>query len=357
MKNKIGILTFQDSSNFGSALQTYALWKKVNDYGYDCEIIDYICDEIKKNELPSIKLGNIKEIKETIAWFIYGKYYYKKHNNIFNFLTTNAKMSKDKYYKNNISLTNKIYDTFLVGSDIVWSPELTGEYTYFLDFVNKDKKKISFSSSVGNPFNQEEKKNVKKLISSFEHIAVRESQSKEWIEEISHKKIEVVCDPTMLLTEKEWDNFIGKRIIEEKYVLVYFNDHIGKCLNDAIEYANNNNLKVYFINYGRKKSKFETIRPTTIEEFLNLIKYAECVFTASYHGLLFSIYFNKNFLYYNRAHKSRMESLAKILGIEGQDGSKVDIFKYKFDISWNKINEKVDKFREKSLKVLENELK
>ena len=49
---KIGIITFHDTTNFGSLLQTYGLYKKISDFGYDCDIINYQCENIVKREIP-----------------------------------------------------------------------------------------------------------------------------------------------------------------------------------------------------------------------------------------------------------------------------------------------------------------
>lgn len=357
MNKKVGILTFQDSSNFGSALQTYGLWKKVKELGYEPEIIDYICEKIQKNELPEkIKWKNLKNIKKNITTLLFSKFYFIKHDNLYRFLKENAVITDQKYYTSNIKDTNIKYDQFLVGSDIVWSPSLTEDYSYFLNFVVEEKKKISFASSVGNALTTLEKEKIKPLINRFQTVTVREIQSKEWIEELYHNDVKVVCDPTMLLKREEWEKFAGKRIISEKYVLVYFNSKNNKCLNDAIQYAKKNHLKVYYINYGIKKANFKTIRPETIEDFLSLMLYAEHIFTASYHGLLFSLYFNRPVLFYNRAHKSRMISLSKILEIEDKNGDEIDINKYQVNNDFKKINNKIEQFRKESIDVLEEML-
>lgn len=49
---KIGILTYHKTSNFGSVLQAYSLYRKVADLGYDCEIINYINDAVEKEKRP-----------------------------------------------------------------------------------------------------------------------------------------------------------------------------------------------------------------------------------------------------------------------------------------------------------------
>ena len=38
---KIGILTFHRAINYGASLQAYALTKKMNEMGYEAEIVDY----------------------------------------------------------------------------------------------------------------------------------------------------------------------------------------------------------------------------------------------------------------------------------------------------------------------------
>ena len=48
---KIGILTFHDTTNFGSLLQTYGLYKKISDFGYDCDIINQYCVKLIFNRL------------------------------------------------------------------------------------------------------------------------------------------------------------------------------------------------------------------------------------------------------------------------------------------------------------------
>lgn len=359
MNKKVGLLTFQDTSNFGSALQTYGLWKKVIDLGYDCEIIDYICETIHKNEMPfKISLSSINNIKQTIISLLFGKFYLKKHRNIYNFFKAYAKLSDKKYYKNNIKNTNKLYNYFLIGSDIVWNTKLTGDdFSYFLDFASENKVKFSYAASIGDEFNSEQKEKISNLINKFDNVSVREIQSKEWIEELyKNKSVNVVCDPTMLLNADEWKKFVGKRIIDKKYVIVYFDSKDNKCLNDAINYARLNNYDVYYIHYGLNKSNCKIIKPTTINEFLSLIFHAEHVFTASYHGLLFSLYFNKPFLFYNSKFKSRMESLSQIINFNNQNGENIDISRYSENIDWDDINKNIVSFRNKSTDILKNML-
>ena len=43
----IGLITYHHTTNFGSLLQTYALYKTVTQMGYNCKVIDYRNDAVK----------------------------------------------------------------------------------------------------------------------------------------------------------------------------------------------------------------------------------------------------------------------------------------------------------------------
>ena len=144
MQNKVGILTFHDTNNFGSWLQTYGLYKKLSELGVNAEIIDYQCKEIiKREKLTWNKIFKLlrqedlfvyqflwKLIKKQVGLSVYSKIYLKK--------------SKERYNRGNIKESNFIYDTFLIGSDLVWDTRITDkDFTYMLDFADRNKRKLS----------------------------------------------------------------------------------------------------------------------------------------------------------------------------------------------------------------------
>lgn len=351
---KSGILTFHRTANYGSCLQAYALYKKVINLGYDCELIDYRCEAVESRESIGTK-KSFKSIKSYILQMLEQKISKKKYKGLMDFLYKNAKIGKE-YFKNNIIEANKEYDKFIVGSDIVWGTDITeGDYTYFLDFVKEDDKKFAFSSSIGNceRIKGEEKEKISKLLKSFNKISVREADAACWTEEITKKQVDLVCDPTMLLEAKEWDEIVSPKTKKKNYVLIYFVDEKSKIFKDAISYANKNGLKVYFITKSIKPIKgVRILRPSTLSEFLGLIKGANFVFTASYHGLLFSLYYHKEFLYYKRAHSSRVVSLAQRFGIEGRCGNEYDTSSCK-SIDYENIDKLIEEFRDSSTQVLQ----
>ena len=128
-----------------------------------------------------------------------------------------------------------------------------------------------------------------------------------------------------------------------------------KCeilVEDAIEYAKKINAEVYLVNYSFPVKGTKSISEINLEDFLSLIKYAKCVFTGSYHGMLFSIYFEKDFWFYNRAHAERMISLASRFNLLSRDRGKNQLVMESIDYS--KITPLVKEFRNESKKWLNN---
>lgn len=351
---KIGIITFQRTTNFGSYLQTIGLYKKIKDMGYDAEIIDYRCPAIEKREDLSKKIEgfNLKKLANKI-------------------LLQPAKTRKAKslqafsdgflsfgevYFPDTIKKAEDRYDKIIVGSDLVWGRDITNfDYTYFLDFVSDNRKKFAFASSVGDYGINEDNLKVAELLKGFSKIAVREEDAVDWVKEISGVDAEFVCDPTMLLTVREWEELIPEKKQKGRYVLVYFDNDKHKCVNDAIEYARKNNCKVLYINYGLPRKNVTNVKPKSLEEFLGLIKNAQKIFTASYHGILFSVYLHKEFVFYTRAHKSRVLSLANRLDLLDYCGDEKSPFQME-PIDYQSVDRKVTLFREKSIQVLQEML-
>ena len=67
------------------------------------------------------------------------------------------------------------FDIFISGSDILWDLNLTkGDTSYFLAFVDSDKKKIAFSTSIGDKWDGKNLEIAKSLINNYDMIALRE---------------------------------------------------------------------------------------------------------------------------------------------------------------------------------------
>lgn len=350
---KIGLLTIHDTLNYGSLLQTYSLYKAIESMGKDIELIDYKCKAIVERE-TTYSLKECRSIKDIIKSFMWHGAMQSKYDNFWNFMKKNMKLTKS-YTRDSIKKANDDFDAFVVGSDIVWGTNITGkDWTYFLDFANDNKKKIAFSSSVGTKWEHSEDEKIKTYLERFDAISVREELAQQWLQEIGIDA-QVTCDPTMLWDKEFWNRMVKKTQNEEPYVFVYMWTKDMRTLNHAKEYAKAHGLKVKCQQFYNPIKGVENVKPLSLEEWISLVANAQTVFTASYHGLLYSLYFHKDVYYYNRENKSRMESLGRELNISHREipGE----FSEKAEIDYNYVDKKLEEKRNYSLTLLKERLK
>lgn len=349
--NKIGLLTYQYTTNFGSLLQAYGLYKTVTDLGYDCEVIDYHNETIDKREKP-IRLKECTSLKPLFRYVVREGAKRKKEREFQRFLREDMSLSNKLYTRKNILDANECYDTFLIGSDLVWDFTINNyDTTYMLDFAAYENKKIAYASSAGSVWNEREE--VTELLGRFQNIGVREKEIADTLSDWLERDVDFVCDPTMLLNSEDWKVMATKRLIKKPYVICYMYDEKKQIYKDAVAYGKAHNLPVYVISFSKAPEGIKTISPSSVGEFLSLILYADTVFSASYHGMLFSLYFNKNFFYYNRGWKSRMKSIAEYLNVTHREHYVEGEVK---EINYTFVNEKLNEFRMKSIELLKQYL-
>ena len=297
MNKKVGLMTWFGGNNYGTILQATSLRYVITKLKNECEIINYK------------KRANIREIKRISSLF-----FRVKNKILFNKIDNRA--SFDEFRMNFLKFTderntyvelkelNNSFDSFICGSDQIWSP-LTFDEKYFLDFADNNKL-ISYAPSFG--FNKIESqiisRKMKELLLRFKYLSVRESTGKKIINNLTGLNAKIVLDPTLLLDKNEWEYFENKDILNEiknKYILCYFLGKSNKYCKAIKKFANQNNLKIINIPvYRMKKLNKYNINNIGPSEFISLLKNAEYVFTDSFHGTIFSINFNKKFYTFKR---------------------------------------------------------
>ena len=310
---KVSVFSLYSNFNFGNKLQVYAIQ-------YICTNLGLYVKIIRNSNSKKKKPKNLINIIKKIFRFVFPNPNYL--NNNFKKFEKKLKVTRKYYcpFQKNINLLKK-YNYFIVGSDQVWNPNfgLVGNFKY-LDFVI-NKTKIAFAASFGvenvpNETHAEYTKGLKK----FNYISVREERGKEIVEELTGRKdIEVLVDPTMLLTAEEWDK-VSKRprmLKSNKYILTYFlgalSDERKKIINKITK---ENNCDV--INLLDKNDPFFECGPS---EFLFLEKNAFLICTDSFHSSVFAILYNTPFLVYDRednnvSMNSRIDTLLSKFKLE-----------------------------------------
>ena len=318
---KIAILTINDYGNYGNRLQNYAVQEIIKSLGFKVVTIN------NQKNMVGLEVLNYK-IKKIIKKFFINSNI-KRFNNFMEF-NKNIKFSKIFIDENHIpkKLNNK-YDYFFTGSDQVWNPTFKRMSDIdFLTFASKEKRN-SFSASFGiSTIPKEMREYYKERLNELNHISVREDAGKKIIEELTGRKdVEVLVDPTMLLTSEEWDKVSKKpkMLKTEKYILNYFLGDLSQERRKEIEkIAKENNCEV--INILDKNSPFYVCGPS---EFLYLEKHAFLICTDSFHSSVFAILYNRPFVIFDREQEG-MNNM----------GSRLDTLLNKFKLKNRRYNGK-----------------
>lgn len=289
---RVGIVTIIDNNNYGNRLQNYALYKNVEKYNVEVVNLENC---VRTNERERYIIGLIKNMIKPLVTYSPNKY---RHNHFEDF---NNKIKNKKFihaYSRNIRC-----DCMIVGSDQVWNPENRLSDVDLLNF-HEIKNKLSYSASFGvSEINIKNKCKIKRLLDEFRYISVREEAGKKLLEDnFAINNVEVLIDPTMLLTTEEWDTVSNKpeMLKTKKYILNYFLGELSKERRKEIDrIANENNCEV--INILDKNDPFYVCGPS---EFLYLEKHAFLICTDSFHSSVFAILYNKPFIVFDREQQN-----------------------------------------------------
>lgn len=348
---KIKTITCHDVYNYGAALQAYALQTYLQAQGHDVEIIDYKPDYMRVHYkfwyIPKNSHYYERAMNSWLLRFMLCCYFAPKR-----FATLPRKFKFDSFVKHYLRLTRRYNsyqeladyppeaDLYLAGSDQIWNSTLPNgkDPGYFLQFGNDSIKRIAYAASFAIP---EIEKGYEKLnrqwLSEFDAISVREHTGLSIIKSLGLEAEEVV-DPVFLLTQNKWSEFSSeKRLIKQKYILVY-----DLCLNDnrikdeAERLAKIYGMKIIAVD-GALKCPYaqRNISNAGPIEFVNLIKNANFVVTNSFHALAFSVIFNRSFsVFYKQKNISRMVDFLHHVGLSECLNSDSP----QYDFAWNRVN-------------------
>lgn len=334
---KIGIITLNGNINYGNRLQNYALEKAIKKLELEVNTI-WICSHKEY----------AKEKMKKIVFLFTNKRKYK-------FIKFSDKYINTKYYFSN-NIDSK-YNYFIAGSDQVWNYNFPNfDSNMLLSFAN-DRKKISYAASFGIDNIIDEKKEIfKGELSKYKYISVREETGKKIVEDITGRKdVEVLVDPTMLLTAEEWDKVSKKpeQLKKDKYILNYFLGKLSEKRKKEIDkIAEENECEV--INILDKNSPFYQTGPS---EFLYLEKNAFLICTDSFHSCVFSILYNRPFIVFERednsvSMNSRIETLLNKFQLQDRKYNNKEILSEQLKCDYTNAYKILEKEKERANEFL-----
>uniref|UniRef100_A0AB33IM06 Polysaccharide pyruvyl transferase family protein n=1 Tax=Prevotella sp. GTC17253 TaxID=3236793 RepID=A0AB33IM06_9BACT len=363
---KIGIITMHRVTNFGSALQAYALQQALIKLGYENEIINYIFPHKNKSSIFStIELFLRKKIYELRTGVFFSK---KKEDYFKEFRRFFLSLSDKTYTLESINTNPPKYDLYMTGSDQVWNPKwMEGDTNFLLSFV-QSKPKVSYASSFAvNTIPAESKEIYKKYLQEYKHITVRENSGEIIVDDLlGTRKADVVCDPTILLDKGDYIKIakVPRIEIQGPYILVYildymFNPYPG--VNQIIKsVAATLGMPVVYIGgkytvYDSHCKYIENLGPC---EFIWLFQHADFVVTTSFHGSAFATIFQKPLL---AVVKDTNDNDGRIITLMRKVGNERALISYTANIEYKaeylrqltSNNMEYQSYKEESLKKLQ----
>lgn len=315
---KIAIITAHFLRNYGSVLQAYALKITLENMGHEVSIIDYLPDSFLKIRKTVSRVNRI--IRVFREGFVFGvkrimrTYSFKRFRKEY-FNLTERILGYEQLQNSDLE-----FDAYFCGSDQIWNPGLYGGLNdgFFLGFVKKGLK-IAYAPSIRIvSLDDKMKIDFKTKLHNFDAISVRETTSVGLLQPLSDKKVNLVVDPTLLLTRKQWENLIlNSKNKYSKYGVVY-ETHQNSELEDCIRRFNQD-LRLPFYNISNNidsiphaSNKLAHIGP---EGFITTIKEAKFVVTNSFHCIVFCLHFRVPFVAFMHKNDDRFSSLLKPLGL------------------------------------------
>lgn len=332
---RVGIFTlYYNNANYGGIAQAYALQTYIETLGYDCNVINYHRTTKSIFGSPVVKRSFLRKLKDKIVWIVenifskYNEVSFQKRDNAMRYFRENSIAHTQEYTDETITECLNSFDVFISGSDQIWKPQVIRS-PFALGFVPDRIPKLSYASSISQVDLPETYGDfMREHLRSYCYISVREKEAQTYLQNLLGREIDWVTDPVLLLDNTEWESIASNRRYKEKYIFCYLLGDSISARREAKKYAKYKNFKLITMPHlkGRWRAVDqgfgdEQLFDAGVEDFLSLIRFADCIITDSFHAVVFSYIFKKDFFVFPRIDKgsnenmnSRISSFLELIG-------------------------------------------
>lgn len=346
---KIALLTIWHEKNFGAELQAYATIKTLQKLGHEVEMIDIRISDCRSENIR----GKIGSLITSIG---------PSHRSFCKFWKDNIPTTRRYKSLEELQTNPPKADVYMVGSDQVWNPDITSVLmtpVFFLDFGDEKVRRVSYASSFGVSEWQHPKLKViiKSLLENFHSISCREESGVHILSSEFGVSAQCVVDPCLLM--EDYSDLVGE--IQEKKTLVYYplNQDPELC-QYAVDLASK--IGLIPINNNRCTRLFGKIiwDRVNINEWVRNIAESQFVITRSFHGMVFSLFYDRQFAVLTSANgrNTRLSSLLSKLGLEDRIFTSLEELDkakpWQNKIDFTKVKESLMKLKTDSLNFIRN---
>lgn len=366
-KKNVGVVSFNihaSFTNYGSALQSWALHKVLKKMNVNPILIDY-CPKVLEDKDILNPINNMwdkdNESRQNIEIMLpdIEKNYYKFEEFYNNQFHRTCKEYTNRNFEEVVS--DEKIDGFICGSDTIFCiDEFEGfDDGYFANYPCMKNKSVSYAASFGDAkFDSNKLRMLDDRMKNFLALGIRENRMINYLEDHTNIPVQRTIDPTLLLSPEEYNEIVGDNQVDKKYLLLYSRRYNDKMQEYAERIAKENNWEIVEICIrGKHKEKGHLMRyDAGVEEFLALVKNSEYVVTNSFHGLMFAVQFKKNFTVFSReSGDSKIEEALDLFGLK-KNLVKDSHGEIKVVDDYEIVHNRINKARVLSLEFLRKEL-
>lgn len=302
---KIGIVTYYDVVNYGSALLAYSMQKYLVKLGHQVEFLKY--HRVKKAAQPMTLMRRLRRMLPNARKA--AKAEAQKQQAFADFRAQFLNIGPEYH-------DAKDLDLLIVGSDQIFDCKY--EFNDYQFAVNTPCEKIiAYAPSFGEvhfsmigdlPFREA----LKDALCGFSSLSARDENTKKILEHLTGKEVPLVLDPVLLYGFDQEMKCWNKRHIKEDYLVIYSWGGITTTedfQNAVRAFARKAGLKTVSVGDRRPWCDYDFSSASPVE-FFELIMHSSMVITNMFHGTCFSILHNRPFYSFAMPHNQN-----KILGI------------------------------------------
>lgn len=364
--------------NYGGMMQAFALQEFLRQEGYKPVTVNRKVD--KKNTLHTILKYTKRALLKLMGKYKADVFFESRYpfilENSYDFLREGVELTPSiesteqlkQYFR-----THK-FEAIIVGSDQTWRPKYSPNiFNFYLDFLeDKDIKRISYASSFGVDsweYNNDEASRCSKLIARFDYVSVREVSGVSLCKKYFGIEATPVLDPTLLLSKERYLELLGDRYTgdgDRQVLYCYWLDKSETILSESHKLANQLG---YDLNRCQPNLQLNDFSSSNLNDYmmphpkdwLASFANASLILTDSFHGMVFSIVFNKPFfvLVNKERGAARFLSLLRYLGLENRliyDITEIHNKQHNLYSELDTDNEELERLKSKSKSFLINAL-
>ncbi len=363
----VGIINVQWFDNPGAVLLCYALQQTMVEQGRECKIINYTSGGSARPTLFGRVRRKLRTEKAKLAWVehrFFGQHLLER--------STRYEAFRKRYLDRTAPFTKTDspllygYDQYIVGSDVVWKPEILlspDADVYFLSCLNGKKvRRISYAASIGTtdssllePLADKYQERLK----NFDFISVREAESASFLQPLCTQKVFCMPDPVFLLKKEQYAGLESASDKEENdYIYFYMLTPNPKAVEFAVELEAHTGLRVLYDLHTSENlflcNVFHNPASAAVcsdgpAEFLNRIRNARYVVTNSFHGTAFSLIFEKELYSFPRQNGGvdisvRLKNILDSVGLKNRYDCDPGCMEESID--WKFVEERLQKMRQ-----------